>query len=203
MADDASNTPPADAKAPEGVKDASGYNSGWIQRLEGQPLTDAQAWAEEYHQTRIKPMEVELHGLRTENGRLKKASDPDMVARLGDHQAVLEDMKETATSLYSVTSEDMKDTTTLGELRNLLRGMAKAKAVGGNQSGANIDPAIQEAFSAVNTSRGVYGKTDVVREALPAGSGANIMPPKTQFTPEEVAAMSREEYLANRQYIVR
>ena len=144
---------PADANAPDGSKDAGDYDPQWLPQLDGKRKTDVDAWAEHYHQAKAKDMETELHGLRTKVGRLEKASDPDVIARLGDHETMLEDHKQAVISLYGVTEEDVKDASTVGELRMLMRGLTKSKPAA-TPPGSDTDPATAEAWKSFMASRG-------------------------------------------------
>lgn len=146
---------PADAKAPDGAKDGDGYDPQWLQNMDSKRKADVDAWAEHYHESKVKPIESEIQGLRTQVGQLKKATelDKEALVRLSDGEAMLEDHRQAVISLYGVTEEDVKHATTVGELRMLMLGLTKGRPVAA-PPGGTTDPETAEAWKSFMASRG-------------------------------------------------
>ena len=81
---------------------------------------------DEYAAFRVKPLESEKHGLVSEVGRLRKAADPAIVARLSNEERLLEQHKAAAIALYGVKAADLEDIDSVDGLNVALRFMAKA-----------------------------------------------------------------------------
>lgn len=87
------------------------------------------AAVDEYAAFRTKPLESEKHGLISEVGRLKKASDPAIVARLSNEEGLLEQYKSAAIALYGVDAKDMEGIESLEAFNVALRFMSKTPKV--------------------------------------------------------------------------
>jgi hypothetical protein len=172
--------PAPGAPGPEspGAADAGAvsYDGQWLQKLDPRRMVDVNAWAEHYHKTKAGPIESELHGLRSEVGKLKKAADPDTLALMEDHDTMLEAMKESAMNFPGVVKEDVEGLKTARELQMFLRGMAKGRPAAG-AAGAEVTSETAQAWKEFLASRqkGAGTKQEAEREPLlGGGAGAPV-----------------------------
>ena len=155
------------AETPKPDAQQGDYNPQWLEGLDGRRKADVDAWAEHYHLSKRKDSDTELQSLRTKLGVANKAADPAIVAMLGDHDTFLDELKQAAVTLYGVADEDVKEATTIRELRLLVRGLRTAsgsKQKAAAAAPADADPATQQLWEEFKASRG-GGKP-----AIPPGS---------------------------------
>ena len=139
----------------------------WLQSFDARQ----RAAVDEYAAFKAKPMESELHGLRTENGRLKKASDPIIASRLGKEERLVELLRASAVALYGPEVEDdLKDIDNLESfstaLRFLSRGVRKTDQKA--NPAADADKATQEAWKEFLATRNAGAET---KDAKPGDAG--------------------------------
>lgn len=115
----AQTQPAPEAKPADGAFDPA----AWLGGLSA----EQKAVIDEYATHRVKPVESELHGLRSEVGRLKKAADPDTQARLRDTDSILTAMKAATISLYGQdVADDIKDIEDFSALATALKFLSKS-----------------------------------------------------------------------------
>ena len=157
---------------------AAEYDPKWLDALDEKHRADVNAWAEHYHKAKAAPAESELHGLRSEVGKLKKAADPETLALLEDHETMLAAMKDTALNFPGVTKEDVEGLKTARELQMFLRGMAKGRPAAGAPGAEDTDHERAEAWKAFLASRqpgSPKGKEEIEREPLLAGGAGGAV----------------------------
>lgn len=143
---------PPQGGAPEG----GDFNPAeWLQGLDQQ----RRSVIDEYAEFKARPLATENHGLKTELGRLKKAADPAIVARLGAEEQFVERLRQATVALYgSDVEEDLKDIDSIDgfatALRFLQKGRAQAQPAPAAPA-ANADPDTQKAWEEFLASR--YG----------------------------------------------
>lgn len=159
MPEQENQTAPTTAPSPESppAGDQGGVVSPdqWFQSLDQQGQAHARAIAEAFHATQAKSLETELHGLRSEKGRLSKAADPVIAARLGQEERIVELLRGSAITLYGQeVEEDLKDIDNLDGLATALKFLSKGsrKAAPADPS-SSADPATQDAWKAFQASR--------------------------------------------------
>ena len=145
MADDITTTPDTKAAGDAGKPNAFDAQA-WLQAR----TPDERGAIESFLAFHKTPLESELHGLRTEVGRLKKAADPAIAARLSDEERLVSDMKASAVSLYGVDPKDLEDVETLADMRLSLKWMTKGapKTPAKTTDPADADAATKDAWKA-------------------------------------------------------
>lgn len=117
--------------------------TAWLQGLDARQRTAI----DEYADFKAGPLKTELHGLRTEKGRLQKAADPVHVARLSNEERMVEQMKSAAVSLYGVDAKDLEDIETIDALSTALRFITRVpKPASKSDPAQGADAATQEAW---------------------------------------------------------
>jgi hypothetical protein len=139
--------------SPEG----SEFDSGtWLQGLDQRQRSAI----DEYAAFKAKPVESEMHGLRSEVGRLKKATDPAVMARLGHEERLVEQAKTMAVAIFgNDVADEIKDMETLDEISVAFRFLSKGRQPAAPAAPIPADRETQDAFAEFLASRQANGET--------------------------------------------
>ena len=161
-------TPPAPTPAPGGD-----FNpTQWLQARSEQ---ERQA-IDEYVAFSKKSLESELHGQKTEVGRLRKASDPVHAARLAKEEAIVGRMKAAAVSLYGVDAKDLEDIDTIDAFETAMRFIPKGqpKPVVKAEAPAGVDQSDWQGYLAYKAGQ---APPSPARPPLAPANGGGYGPP--------------------------